>query len=190
MKDCSKIRFFSGGLKGAEAAFGENAEKWNIREVTFSFRGHTLSREKNVTILSDEELECGDVSMEIVSRRMGRRYTDADTIRKVIQVIFQMVNKGFQVFVVGMIKEDGTVKGGTGWAVELAKFFNRPLSVFDQTSNHWYTWKDNAWEKDMPVISYDSFCGTGTRNLTDEGAKAITCLFERSFGEDHMRNGL
>ncbi|MBW2637685.1 MAG: hypothetical protein JRC86_09230 [Deltaproteobacteria bacterium] len=182
MKDCSKIEFFSGGLKGAEAAFGENAEKWGIREVTFSSPGHTLDREKNVTILSNEELKCGDVSMEIVSKRMGRRYTHADKIRKVIQIIFHMVNKGFQVIAVGKIMEDGTVKGGTGWAVELSKFFNRPLSVFDQEAAQWYTWKDSAWEPDTPVIGYDSFCGTGTRNLTEEGRKAINDLFERSFG--------
>ncbi len=181
MKDCSKIKFFSGGLKGAETAFGENAEKWGVNEITFSFQANELTRKKNVKILSDKELECGDVSMEIVSKRMGRRYTHSEKIRKVIQVIFQMVNNGFQVLVVGMIMEDGTVKGGTGWAVELAKFFNRPLSVFDQKSANWYTWKNNAWEKDVPVISYDSFCGTGTRNLTEEGAKAINDIFERSF---------
>ena len=182
MKDCSKIKFFSGGLKGAETAFGENAEKWGIREETFSSQGHTLTREKNVTILSDEELELGDVSMEIVSKRMGRRYTHSDKIRKVIQVIFQMVNEGFQVIAVGIIMEDGTVKGGTGWAVELAKFFNRPLSVFDQKTADWYTWKGSAWGKDTPLISHGSFCGTGTRNLTEEGHKAINDLFERSFG--------
>jgi len=85
MKDCSKYNFFSGGLKGAETAFGENAEKWGINEVNFSFSGHKLTRENNVTILSDEELKLGDVSMEIVSTRMGRRYTQSDTIRKVFQ---------------------------------------------------------------------------------------------------------
>ena len=181
MKDCSRIKFFSGGLKGAENAFGENAEKWGIHEKTFSFPGHTLSREKNVTILRDEELRLGDVSMEIVFKRMGRRYTHTDTIRKIIQVIFHMVNNGFQVIAVGTIIEDGTVKGGTGWAVELAKFFNRPVSVFDQERSGWYTWKNGIWEKDTPLISYESFCGTGTRNLTEKGRKAIDDLFERSF---------
>lgn len=119
--------------------------------------------------------------MEIVSKRMGRRYTHTDTIRKIIQVIFHVVNNGFQVIVVGKIMEDGTVKGGTGWAVELAKFFNRPLSVFDQETVGWYTWKQGTWEKDIPLINHDSFCGTGTRNLTEEGHKAINDLFERSF---------
>lgn len=181
MKKTSDINFFSGGLKGAEKAFGENAEKFGITETTLSFENHELARAKNVRVLTEKELKMGDISMEIVSKRMGRRYAQTDRIRKVFQVIFHMVNKGLQVFAIGWIQEDKTVKGGTGWGVELAKFFNRPVSVFDQTSNKWFTWRDNDWQEDVPVISHDTFCGTGTRNLSDEGKKAIEELFTRSF---------
>ncbi len=88
--------------------------------------------------------------MEIVSARMGRRYAQADKIRKVFQTIFHMVNKGYQVFAIGWIQPDQTVKGGTGWGVELAKFFNRPVSVFDQGENKWYTWeKMNGRKKNL-----------------------------------------
>jgi hypothetical protein len=80
------------------------------------------------------------------------------------------------------LQPDGTVKGGTGWGAELAKLFNRPLSVYDQERKGWFTWKDNRWMVDTPVISGDSFAGTGTRNLTDDGRQAITDLFQRSFG--------
>jgi hypothetical protein len=181
MKKASDVSFFSGGLKGAEETFGENAEKFGVKETTLSFEGHALARSKNVLVLTEQELKLGNISMEIVSKRMGRRYAQADKIRKVFQVIFHMVNKGLQVFAVGWIQEDKTVKGGTGWGVELAKFFNRPVSVFDQTSNTWFTWRDSDWQEDVPVISHDTFCGTGTRNLSDEGKKAIEDLFSRSF---------
>lgn len=181
MKKASDFSFFSGGLKGAEKAFGETAEKFGVKETTLTFQGHELSREKNVVVLNDQELKLGDVSMEIVSTRMGRRYSQIDKIRKVFQTIFHMVNKGMQVFAIGWILEDKTVKGGTGWGVELAKFFNRPISVFDQEKNKWFSWIDGDWKEDLPVISYDTFCGTGTRNLSDEGKKAIEDLFKRSF---------
>ena len=177
----SKRHFYSGGLKGAEAAFGEQAEMYGISETTYAYEGQPLARGMNVTILSEETLKKGDVSMEIVSARMGRRYAQADRIRKVFQVIFHMVNKGCQVLAIGWIQEDGTVKGGTGWAVELGKFFNRPVSVFDQEKGHWYSWKENRWALDTPVITEKTFCGTGTRNLTDEGRAAIAELFKRSF---------
>ena len=172
---------YSGGLKGAEETFGECAQKYGINEINFSFDGHKPSREKNITMLSDEELKKGNISMEIVSARMGRRYAQADKIRKVFQLIFHMVNKGYQVFAIGWIQSDKTVKGGTGWGVELAKFFNRPTSVFDQGANKWYTWKENDWMEDEPVILNKTFCGTGTRNLSDEGKNAIEDLFSRSF---------
>ncbi len=177
----SEYSLYSGGLKGAEAAFGECAEKHGINEVNLSFEGHKLSREKNVTILSCDELKKGDISMEIVSEKMGRRYAQADKIRKVFQVLFHMVNKGYQVFAIGWIQEDQTVKGGTGWGIELAKFFNRPVSVFDQGTNKWCTWDGKEWVEDQPVITDKTFCGTGTRNLSDEGKKAIDELFTRSF---------
>ncbi|MBN2716307.1 MAG: hypothetical protein JXX14_10660 [Deltaproteobacteria bacterium] len=176
--ECS---FFSGGLRGAEAVFGECAEKYNIKETTFSFEGHKLARDKNLTILGAEELAKGQVSMDIVSTKMGRRYAQAETLKKVFQVIFHMINSGFQVLAVGWIQDDNTVMGGTGWGIELAKFFNRPVSVFDQDKNEWFTWKGNAWVADLPVICHKTFCGTGTRNLTEEGKKAIEALFSRSF---------
>lgn len=182
MKKSSKYTLYSGGLKGAEAEFGINAEIWGVREVNFSFKGHQMERSKDVKVLTDEELKKGDVSMAIVSQRMGRTYAEAEKIRRVIQSIFHVVNNGHQVFVVGWIKPDNTVKGGTGWAVELAKFFNRPLSVFDQEKNKWYTWNGIDWLEDLPFIIHKTFAGTGTRYLTEEGKKAIKELFERSFG--------
>ncbi|AOY57734.1 MULTISPECIES: hypothetical protein [Desulfococcus] len=182
MTERSQVTLYSGGHKGAETAFGRNAESWGIREVNYTFEGHTVERNKNCTVLSTEELKKGDISMEIVSKRMGRTYARADKIRKVIQSIFHMVNKGYHVFAVGWIQPDDTVKGGTGWGVELAKLFNRPVSVYDQDRKAWFSWKDNQWVADSPVVAADSFVGTGTRNLTEDGARAIEDLFKRSFG--------
>jgi len=178
-----KCTLYSSGLKGAEETFGEAAEKRGVKEVVYSFEGHKLSREKNVKILSPEELVRGDISMELASRMLNRTYYETDKIRKVLQTIFHMVNSGHQIFVVGTIQEDGSVKGGTGWAVELAKMFNRPLHVFDQPSKMWYTWKNSSWQEDAPKIEYDTFVGSGTRYLSDAGREAIDQLFVRSFGE-------
>lgn len=174
---------YSSGLKGAEATFGETADKMGINEVIYSFEGHKLAREKNVSILSQEELERGDISMELASRMLNRTYYETEKIRKVLQTIFHMVNSGHQVFVVGSIQDDGSVKGGTGWAVELAKMFNRPLHVFDQPKKQWFTWQQNSWKEDSPKIEYDTFVGSGTRYLNDAGREAIEKLFVDSFGE-------
>ncbi len=173
---------YSGGLKGAETAFGEAAEKWSVKEVNFTYSGHKTNRQKNLVVLSDDDLKRGDISMELVSKMMSRTYYETDKIRKVLQAIFHMVNKGHQVFVIGTILEDNTVKGGTGWAVELAKLFNRPLAVYDQAKNNWYSWQQGAWVQDTPKIEHETFVGSGTRNLSENGKKAIADLFEAAFG--------
>jgi len=182
MVDKEKCIVYSGGLKGAESAFGEAAERWGIKEVNYTFTGNKIARNKNALLLSKDELKRGDISMELVSKMMNRTYYHTDKIRKVLQTIFHMVNSGHQVFVIGNIQEDNTVKGGTGWAVELAKLFNRPLSVYDQNKKGWYTWQDNSWHPDTPKIAHETFAGTGTRELTDEGRQAIARLFEEAFG--------
>jgi len=176
-KDCT---LYSGGLKGAETTFGESAEKYLVNEVIYTFEGHKLSRDSNVVVLSEDDLERGDISMELASKMLNRTYYETEKIRKVLQTIFHMVNSGYQVFVVGSIQEDGSVKGGTGWAVQLAKMFNRPLHVFDQPSEKWFTWQE-GWQEGTPKIKYDTFVGSGTRYLSDSGHRAIEKLFEDSF---------
>jgi len=182
MMDKTKCTLFSGGMKGAEAAFGEAAEKWGVQEVNFSYEGHVMARDRNMQLLSEDELSRGDISMELASKMMNRTYYEKKKIRKVLQSIFHMVNKGHQVFAVGKILEDDTVKGGTGWAVELARLFNRPVSVYDQEKKAWFTWKEGGWQPDLPTIGFETIAGSGTRNLTDDGQQAIEELFARSFG--------
>jgi len=177
----NECTLYHGGLKGAETIFGENAEKYGVNEVIFSVEGHRLNRDKDPVMLSEEELQRGDISMEIASRMMNRTYYETEKIRRVLQSIFHMVNKGHQVFVIGTILDDNSVKGGTGWAVELAKLFNRPLHVFDQNRNLWLTWKDDSWQEDTPKISFSTFVGSGTRYLSDEGKTAIEQLFADSY---------
>ena len=178
--EAAQCTLYSGGLKGAETVFGETAEKYSVNEVVFTFEGHKLSRQKNVRVLSKEDLERGDISMELASKMLNRTYYETEKIRKVLQTIFHMVNSGYQVFVIGSIQEDDSVKGGTGWAVQLAKMFNRPLHVFDQPSGKWFTWKE-GWQEDAPRIQYETFVGSGTRYLNDAGRAAIEKLFEESF---------
>ena len=179
----SKARLSTTGHKGAEAEFGRNAARWGIPETTYSFEGHVMERSGEVVMLDAEALARGNVSMDFVFANLGRRFHTGQGIRRVIQSMFHVVTSGNELFAVGWIQPDDHVKGGTGWGVELAKFFNREVSVFDQERERWYTWTDGRWQESEPTISDGPFAATGTRNLTDAGREAIRELFERSFGE-------
>jgi hypothetical protein len=178
---------FSGGATGAEAAFGACAERHGIEEVNFTFEGHRIARHRGVRVLNHEELLAGDVSLAYVSRLMHRRYTDAPTIRRILQTIWYQVNNGQEIYVVGTVLDDGTVRGGTGWGAEFAKLCNKPLHVFDQDQDGWFSWDGEGFARrganDLPAITHPHFTGTGTRHVRENGRAAIEALFTRSFGD-------
>jgi hypothetical protein len=182
----SESILFSGGAPGAEAAFGAAAERLGIDEVNFTFDSHKIERHRGVRVLNHEELQSGDVSLAYVGRLMHRTYTDSPTLRKVLQTLWYQVNHGQEIYVIGTILDDNTVRGGTGWGAEFAKLCNKPLHVFDQGKDAWFWWNGDAWKEvhdraGAPVIKHPHFTGTGTRTLQDNGRGAIEALFARSF---------
>jgi len=181
----SESILFSGGASGAEAEFGACAERHGVEEVNFTFDGHKIVRHRGVRVLNHEELLTGDVSLEYVSRLMHRRYTEGPTIRKVLQTLWYQVNNGQEIYVVGTILDDGTVRGGTGWGAEFAKLCNKPLHVFDQDQDGWFRWTGSDWKRcaqaEWPAITHPHFTGTGTRHIRESGKQAVEDLFTRSF---------
>ena len=97
---------------------------------------HNATRTRGMRVLTQAELKQGDVSLAYVSRLMHRAFRDIPLFRKVLQCIWHQVNHGQEIYVVGQILEDGTVKGGTGWGAEFAKLCNKPLFVFAQDQDH------------------------------------------------------
>ena len=173
---------FSGAAAGAESAFGEAAERHGIEEVNFTFEGHKDERTRGIRVLTHLELKQGDVSLAYLSRLMNRTYSNTPLFRRVLQSIWHQINNGQEIFVIGHILKDGTVKGGTGWGAEFAKLCNKPLYVFDQDDNNWRRWTGDAWvAESSPKITHTHFAGTGTRILQPNGKKAINDLFDRSF---------
>ena len=83
-----------------------------------------------------------------------------------------------------MLLTDGPRRDG--WGAEFGKLCNKPLHVFDQEKDRWFTWNGDEWmprtASDGPVITHPHFTGTGTRKLADNGKAAIAELFKRSFG--------
>ena len=182
MLDKERCTLFSGGAGGAEAEFGRLAEQYGLQEVNYTFEGHTMEHKRGLRVLTPEELMRKDVSLDYVSRLLNRKFTNAPVMRKVLQTIMYQVESGREIFVVGTIQEDGTVKGGTGWGAEYAKICNKPLYVFGQVKNAWFAWIEGRWEPALgPIITEPHFTGTGTRFLDDNGRQALVELFARSF---------
>lgn len=179
----SASTLLSGGAEGAEAYFGECAQTWGLMEQNFSFEGRTPKRTRGLVRLSAKELDQGAVSAVYLEAHMNRKYPSTPFFQKTLQSIWHQVNTSQEVFSVGTILPDKTVKGGTGWAAELARVWHKPVYVYDQERQSWFNWQNDDWvPAGDPMITARRFTGTGTRDLSDAGRNAIHALFERSFG--------
>lgn len=183
MIDPKSCTLYSGAAPGAEAYFGQLAEHYGLAEVNYSFEGHKTERDRGLRVLTPEELAKKDISLAYVSKLLNRSFTNAPLMRKVLQTIMHQIEAGHEVFVVGSIMPDNTVKGGTGWGAEFAKICNKPLYVFDQAQNGWFAWEADRFVKlPDPKISKTHITGAGTRFLEANGKVALEALFKRSFG--------
>ena len=179
----STITLYSGASAGAEAAFGEAAERWDVPEINLTFAGHDDVRERGRTLLSAVELAHPDIQLADVERLMRRAYANTTAYRHLLASLWHQVDRSAEVFCVGWIRDDGTMKGGTGWAAELAKLGGKPLHVYDQAQRRWFAWHPSGWKAGpAPVIAGPTFHGGGTRLLEPAGRDAIDALFERTLG--------
>ena len=117
--------------------------------MNFTFDGHTIARHRGVRVLNHEELQAGDVSLEYVARLMNRRYTESPTIRKVLQTLWYQVNTGQEIYVVGHIQDDGTVRGGTAGARSSRSCATSRCSSSIRTEEGWFGWTGDAWKPHM-----------------------------------------
>ncbi|MDP6933155.1 MAG: hypothetical protein QGG40_09575 [Myxococcota bacterium] len=177
------VTLVSGGTTGAECAFGEAAEKWGLREINLTFTGDNQVRTRGSVLLDAAEMRQGAVSMSYVQQRLKRSWARDGRVAKVLQIQWHLASRARQLFVIGVIQEDGTVTGGTGWSVELAKRWHKPVWVFCQERKSWSRWSGSAWVQGEPVIENTVIGATGTRFVSDAGKAAVEALFARSFGE-------
>jgi hypothetical protein len=188
-QDPRRFRLFSGGAKGAESEFGKCCELWGVTETHFSFDGHPfLERERGVRILDEDDLKKGDFSLVYASHRLGRPLSRIPNIKRILQTAWHQISAANEVFVIGALQDDGTVRGGTGWGAELARLWSKPVRVFDQQKGAWFRWDATLWREDPePRIERVAFAGLGTTKITPEGRDAVRALFERSFGAPPSR---
>jgi hypothetical protein len=172
------------GSGGAEEEFGACAERWGVGEVNFTFAGrHEIARTRGLVELTEDELRVGEVSAAYVKAHMHRAFSESAELRRVLQAIWHQVSTAGEVFSVGAVNPDRTAHGGTGWAVELARHWGKPVHLFDQERRRWFRWDERDWVAEVPpAITRERFAGAGTRSLSQSGRAAIRALFERSFG--------
>lgn len=178
----------SGGCPGSDMFWENEGYKHGVKTIAYSFGNH-VQESKNQKVLTTEELNEGYKAVEIADKTLKRfvNRLPYPYVKNLLSRNWFQVKNAETVFAISrkFISRGKFVDGGTGWAVQMAVDNKKPIFVFDQKTNKWhkFNYETNAFD----VIDYvpkltENFAGVGTRELSDDGKKAIQMVYENTFG--------
>jgi hypothetical protein len=183
----------SGGAPGSDMVFEKECVDNGIEIIAWSFANHHTDS-KFRKILTQEELKEGWEHAVIANQTLKRNVNFLSPyVKNLLSRNWFQVKNSDAVFAIGVIQKENwnIVNGGTGWAVQMAIDSNKPLYVFDQEKGYWFVYslikdQDNndrgtfLTNKDsifLPKLT-ENFAGVGTREINDNGIKAIKDLLK------------
>ena len=175
--------FYSGGAKGSDSYWAEAANK-----VGAKVKHYTVSDWDN---LSKEWKEKLDKEYQEVVSILGRRVLNANTYSgKLVRRDMMQADKADAIFAIGTVGSNGYVNGGTAYATTRGIQRGIPVYLFDQTSNSWKVWSNGAFMETLQPIITKNAAVIGTRELQDNGKKAIDALFNDFKSEGDNTNNI
>lgn len=194
--DLNNITCHSGGAQGSDHFFEKIGENYNVKTKAYSYKTNYHDSENKVEISEDDYKE-GIDEINKANKHIGRW-----GIHKYMNLLarnWSQVKYSDEIFAIGVIVDPGkkgpkgyysksklqTISGGTGYAVMMAILHQKPVYVFDQVKKEWFKWSYNSMSfvvlKETPKISFQNFAGIGTREINEDGIKAIKELYEKTF---------
>lgn len=194
--DLTNITCHSGGAVGSDTVWDEIGKEFGIKTRAYSYRTKSHVSPNKVEI-SDKDYEEGVVQITKANKTLGRF-----GIHKYMSLLarnWAQVKYSKQVFAIGSIIKSGeksakgyknnskndVVDGGTGYCVMMSINQENDVYVFDQTKDKWFRWSYNSLRfvelKEVPSITDQNFAGVGTREIRDNGIKAIRDVYEKTF---------
>lgn len=175
----------SGGAKGADLQWGMCAGMAGHKVIHWSYEGHsTQAPEVELVRLSPEQLAEADEPMKRAAKALKKGVPYRPWIKPLIQRNWYQVRWSNSCYAICDLK-DKVPQGGTAWAVQM--FINRKLAgeldlecyVYDQSKSAWFHFYETAGFiqiVDTPPAPTGIWAGIGTRDLKDNGKKAIRDL--------------
>jgi len=181
---------FSGGAKGADHAWGLMATNVGHDLIHFTFAGHTSIDKQFSTMLSRAELDEADTHVSIAAKSMKRKWPSQNPhVNDLLRRNYSQVRFSERVYAVANFMPDDKsvlkISGGTCWAATMYVdrwYAQRDLKecelyFYDMISNKWMQWWETWKVIDAPPKPHGRYAGIGSRDITDDGIRAIFAVY-------------
>ena len=164
----------SGGAIGSDSAWDEIGKEFGMVNNKHYYYGSKTP--KGNYLLSKAEFEEGKEKVLLANKTLHRK---PEAYMNLLARNWMQVKNSEAIFAIGSITKN-IVDGGTGWAVQMAIDAGKPVFVFDQNLNKWFTWECNIFTSiDVPMLTHN-FAGIGTREITNNGKDAIRDVYYKT----------
>jgi hypothetical protein len=198
-QDLSTFTNHSGGAIGSDTAWDSIGKKYGMTSNKHYYFEGNKTPNGNTSIPINLVKEA-DNKLKSVNKVLGRKFpTSKEYVNNLLRRNWWQVKNSDAVFAISSIT-DNKVNGGTGWAVHMAINEGKPVYVFDQNKNKWFTWgnttekeglfsKKGFIETNTPILT-KNFAGIGTREINDNGRKAIENVYKKTSGEAATKSNI
>lgn len=174
---------YSGGASGSDFVWENESIKHNFKVVSYTFDGHN-TKSSNTFVLSPNQLKEGSKHTIIANNTLNRNiFNISSYIKNLIYRDWFQVKSSETIFAIGRLQTENTVRGGTGWSIQMSIDNKKPIYLFEQNDNQWYyyDYESNRFEiyEEIPKLT-ERFAGIGTREINDNGINAIINLFKNN----------
>src|SRR5574344_564768 len=167
---------FSGAAPGADTEWSKIGKEFGLSKT----RDYLTTDMEKLTIEQSSIIE--DAYKKVVTQ-LGRKFLSASTyVGKLVRRDYLQAKSADQIFAISTIDfNKNTVNGGTGYAVQMAINMNKPVHVFDQNLNKWFTYKEGKFIEETTPQLTKNFADIGTREINDSGKQAIREVYTKTF---------
>ena len=199
MKDINLEEFtlYSGGAKGSDFY-------WDLIGSRFGITNRVDFRPESLYGLYLSELIEIEKAYERAVKDLGRKELLPSTYAgKLVRRDYLQAKYADAVFAISVLVAPGEkdpnpkgyinktkkvlVAGGTAYAVQMAINLGKPVYVFDQIKNKWFTWENNTFVEitHAPFLTL-KFAGIGTREINEAGKSAILACYKNTIAKKYL----
>lgn len=171
----------SGGAVGSDETWAAIGQGYGVTDIRHYYYGERTPFGN--TLLHIDDYTEGWEKVLLANKTLDRK---PNRHKDLLSRNWAQVKYSSAVFAIGVLLDKYTVDGGTAWAVQMAIDAGKPVYVFDQIKQRWYTYNQNLKQFDflnsVPILS-QNFAGIGTRNITQAGVLAIASVYNATLNK-------
>ena len=177
-----KYVLHSGGAIGADITWEIIGRRFGLTEFNHYFIEGYKTTKGNASIkMTDELQKVIDADLIKANKSLKRSYPTRNAyVNNLLRRNWFQVARSESVFAISKI-ENGLVSGGTGWAVQMAIDKGIDVFCFCQLAKRWHKHVNGFWIViEAPTLT-ENFAGIGTREINEDGIKAIEDVYNKTF---------